>query len=80
MSKGLSSFSTSDAALAAWLFINNIELLDTVTESFPSKFIFQDHNNEISKLVESFRKGEAIGNIIAYDRAKQIMTAKARGK
>jgi hypothetical protein len=75
----MSIFSTDDSALAAWLHINDIELLEVRKDTFPSLFIFRNSEN-IIKLKEEFRSGNATGNIIAYDRARQIMVAKARGK
>jgi len=75
-----STFTTNDASLAAWLYINNIEWLDTLKDSFPAQFVFRNSNSETDALVKAFRKGEAVGNIVAYDRMRNILIAKARGK
>jgi hypothetical protein len=74
------TFSTNDASLAAWLYINNIEWLDTLKDSFPAKFVFKNDNGECDALVKAFKGGIATGNIVAYDRMRNILIAKARGK
>ena len=62
-------YSTTDTALAAWLYSQGFELLDVKTESFPSIFVFKNSSPQLTDLVRDYQCGKAEGNISVFYRA-----------
>jgi len=71
-------YSTSDTALAAWLFSSGFELLEVDGSKFPVVFHFENSSQELYKLVRAFQVGKAEGNIAAFYRAYKIMLSKVK--
>ena len=59
-------FTTTDISLAAYLLSQGIVLIDVETDIFPSKFIFQNDNPQISDFARDFHAGIARGNILDF--------------
>lgn len=73
-------FTTEDIALASWLHSNGIKLLSTDNSCFPTKFIFENHTNQIDPLISVFQTGKATGNICAFYRSYKILLKQVKTK
>lgn len=73
-----SIYSTSDTALAAWLYANGFELLEVDSSKFPSVFLFDDSSPKLSELAHDFQRGKANGNITVFHRAYKLMLSKIK--
>jgi len=54
---------TSDSVLATWLLMNNHEPVEVRNSTFPSIFIFENHNSCLKELIAVYNLGKASGNI-----------------
>jgi hypothetical protein len=65
-------YSTTDSGLASYLHSQGIILDHIDGENFPTVFFFPN-SPELQKLVQSFQRGEAIGNVVMYQRSYKIL-------
>lgn len=73
-----SVYSTSDTALAAWLYASGFELQDVDNSEFPAVFHFENSSQKLPQLIHDFQMGEAVGNIAAFFRAYKILLSKVK--
>jgi len=75
-------YSTTDTALAAWLYSQGFELTDVDSSNFPSVFYFENSNPKLQQTVHDFQCGKAEGNVIVFFRAykKLLSMIKVGGK
>jgi hypothetical protein len=64
--KNNNRFSTTDTALAAWLYSQGFDLLDVEAENFPSNFVFENSSPHLAEAVKTFQCGKAEGNITVF--------------
>lgn len=70
-------FITRDTALAAWLLINDINLISVLNEH-PAQFSFDNSGKKATKLAVSYQIGTAEGNIISFYRAYKYLLSKIK--
>jgi len=71
----LEIFSTTDTALAAWLYSQGFDLADVDSSKFPSVFYFSNSDPKLQESVRTFQCGKAEGDILAFFRAYKKLLA-----
>ena len=71
-------YSTTDTALAAWLYSQGLELADVDSSEFPSVFYFKNSDPKLQQIVRDFQCGKAEGNIIVFFRAYKKLLGKIK--
>lgn len=66
------TYSTTDSGLASYLHSQGFILDHVDKDSFPTVFIFPN-SQELQKLVHLFQRGEAVGNVVMYQRSYKIL-------
>jgi len=74
----MSTFRTTDTALAAWLIIKGIRLEKIDTEGFPASFAFDSANGDLQELTDAFNYGIAEGNILQFFRAYKYLLSEIK--
>ena len=73
-----SPYSTSDTALAAWLYSSGRELLQVDTSQPSVLFVFGNGNSRMSGLLIDYQTGQAEGNILAFFRAYKMLIGRIK--
>jgi hypothetical protein len=66
------SYQTTDSCLAAYLHSQGFNFIKAISTEFPSIFLFEN-NKDIKEKAQLLQKGEAIGNIQAYQRSYKFI-------
>ena len=74
------TYQTRNTALAAWLYSQGFELLDTdITESDSVVFLFKNDDKTLKEAVRLYQLGQAEGNINIFFGAYKKMLRRIKG-